>query len=136
VSYFLSSSFCLAAVPASVPRARHGVRALLEPAGIEASKIELAVTEAVSNVVQHGYRSLSGPVEVELGVGEHHVDVVVRDRGVGLRPHPEADGLGVGMTVMRSLADSFEVEERGGTIVRMCFALRHVGRRPAVLSTH
>jgi anti-sigma regulatory factor (Ser/Thr protein kinase) len=134
-AYSLSSSFRLAGVPASVPRARHGVRAFLEPAGIDGSKIELAVTEAVSNAVRHGYRSLSGWVEVELGVDDHAVEVVVRDHGVGLLPHPESEGLRVGLLMMRSLADRFELEGEAevGTTVRMTFALRHVGS-PRALS--
>jgi anti-sigma regulatory factor (Ser/Thr protein kinase) len=132
-AYCLSSSFRLAGVPASVPRARHGVRALLEPAGIDASKVELAVTEAVSNAVRHGYRSLSGWVEVELGVDDHEVGVVVRDHGVGPLPHPESEGLRVGLLMMRSLADRFELEGEAevGTTVRMGFALRYVGNRRA-----
>jgi anti-sigma regulatory factor (Ser/Thr protein kinase) len=122
---YLFARFRLAGVPASVPRARHRVRAVLEPAGIDPAKIELAVTEAVSNAVRHGYRGVAGWVEVELSVDDRSVDVVVRDYGVGLSPHPESEGLRVGLTMMQSLSDRLELEGGPGlgTTVRMAFAL-------------
>jgi anti-sigma regulatory factor (Ser/Thr protein kinase) len=121
---YLFARFRLAGVPASVPRARHRVRAVLEPAGIDPAKVELAVTEAVSNAVRHGYRGIAGWIEIELSVGERVVDVVVRDYGVGLSPHPESEGLRVGLTMMESLADRLELDGGPGigTTVRMEFA--------------
>ena len=118
-------SFRLPAVPASVPQVRHGVRAALEPTGIEAKNVELAVSEAVSNAVQHGYRDFSGAIDVELLLDDSVVEVVVRDQGVGPLPHPGSEGAGMGLVLMRSLADRFELEGEpgGGTTVRMRFGL-------------
>ena len=125
----LTWSFRLPAVPASVPQMRHGVRAALAPVGLEAASVELAVSEAVSNAVRHGYRGLEGAVEVELVCVDSVVEVVVRDQGVGPLPDPESEGAGMGLVLMRSLADRFELEgEPGaGTTVRMEFALSSVG---------
>jgi stage II sporulation protein AB (anti-sigma F factor) len=118
-------SFHLPAVPASVPQLRHGVRAALEPTGVETANVELAVSEAVSNAVRHGYREHTGAVEVELFLDDAAVEVVVRDHGVGPLPHPGSEGAGMGLVLMRSLADRFELEGEpgGGTTVRMEFAL-------------
>jgi stage II sporulation protein AB (anti-sigma F factor) len=118
-------SFRLPAVPASVPQVRHGVRAALEPTGFEGANVELAVSEAVSNAVRHGYRECSGAVEVELLVDDTVVEVVVHDDGVGPQPHPGSGGAGMGFVLMQSLADRFELEggPGAGTTVRMQFAL-------------
>ena len=45
--------------------------------------VKVAVSEACNNVVVHAYDERGGPLEVEVFVGRHELDVVVRDYGVG-----------------------------------------------------
>ncbi len=119
-------SFRLPAVPASATEARHRVRAVLESTAIDLTAVELAVSEAVTNVVRHGYRDgLAGSVDIELAASDNSVDVVISDAGVGPLLHPDSEGAGLGLMIMRSLADTFEFEgEPGaGTTVRMSFAV-------------
>lgn len=120
----LAWNFRLPAVPASVPEARHAVRAALESSGVAVADVELAVSEAVTNVVHHGYRDgRAGAVEVAIASSDVGVEVVVRDRGVGPLLHPEVEALGVGVMLMQTVADRFELAGSlgVGTTVRMDF---------------
>jgi anti-sigma regulatory factor (Ser/Thr protein kinase) len=86
----------------------------------------LAVSEAVSNVVVHGYRDSSPgafTVSVEWNGGE--LRVIVRDHGCGMSPRMDSPGAGFGLPLIASLAESFSVTaaEDGGTEVMMTFPL-------------
>jgi serine/threonine-protein kinase RsbW len=90
--------------------------------------LKLAVTEACSNSVRHGYGSgVEGTVEVSYELHPDRLVVEVEDDGPGFDPNsPRADrnGLtegGLGIAIIRSLADEFEAGERlqgGGTRLR------------------
>lgn len=90
--------------------------------------ISTAVTEACNNVVLHAYASEGqGPLEVEITVPEEAMEVVVRDRGKGIRPHIPSvhnGASGIGVPVIRALARQvqFSSTEDTGTEVRMQFA--------------
>jgi anti-sigma regulatory factor (Ser/Thr protein kinase) len=89
--------------------------------------IALAVSEAVTNVVLHAYieQAEAGDVEV---IAERHpgdgFEVRVCDEGRGMKPRTDSPGLGLGLPLVATLAERFEVEARldGGTRVRMVFA--------------
>lgn len=89
--------------------------------------IRTAVSEACNNVVQHAYPGAEGPLEVDVSVAENRLDVVVRDRGCGVRPliSSAVDGrFGLGLPLIHALAE--RVEFNGamgkGTEVKMTFA--------------
>jgi serine/threonine-protein kinase RsbW len=89
--------------------------------------IELAVSEAASNVVVHAYRDRDDPGEIELELATTDGDLVVsvRDAGSGMAPRPDSPGLGLGMPLIANLADSLEIRtlDEGGTEVQMRFAV-------------
>jgi anti-sigma regulatory factor (Ser/Thr protein kinase) len=87
--------------------------------------IKLAVTEACTNVVVHAYPSGEGPLGVRASVVGDLVTVVVADRGRGITPRPDSPGLGLGLPLIATLADSLELgtSEGGETEVRMTFRL-------------
>ncbi len=94
--------------------------------GGDLSDIRTAVTEACNNVVLHAYGEQEGTLEVEISLGES-LEVVVRDRGVGMArgPDPAVNPPGIGLPVIEALARTVEFEETpgsGGTEVRMTFA--------------
>jgi anti-sigma regulatory factor (Ser/Thr protein kinase) len=103
---------------------------------VEASDgIRTAVSEACNNVVLHAYPGATGPMEVDLSVRGREIEVVVRDRGTGIRPHAELgdDAMhGVGLAVVQAFTD--RVELRGavgeGTEVRMGFAVPGLAEPP------
>jgi serine/threonine-protein kinase RsbW/stage II sporulation protein AB (anti-sigma F factor) len=94
---------------------------------IDVHAVALAVSEAVTNAVVHAYSdaALLGDVEI---FAQRHLDdgleVVVSDYGHGLLPRPDSPGMGVGLPLLATLADHFEIErgDSGGTRVRMTFA--------------
>jgi serine/threonine-protein kinase RsbW/stage II sporulation protein AB (anti-sigma F factor) len=121
----------LPADPIAASRSRRAVGAALTGRGLDMFAVELAVAEAVANVILHAYRdravsALPGRVHVAAGVGSAGACVVVADDGPGLRPRPDSPGLGLGMSLIAALCDELSIEHgRSGTRVRMQF----LGRR-------
>ena len=118
------------AVPESVPRARRAVGDFARRRGVAADvlpKIALAVSEACTNVVLHAYRDeqQTGDLEVRAEIVEEHLRVIVSDDGVGLTPHLDSPGLGLGLPIISQTAAMFEVRssQAGGTELCMRFPL-------------
>lgn len=88
--------------------------------------IRLAVTEACTNVVMHAYGGgEDGPLEVRADMGEGQLTVAVLDEGPGITPRPDSPGLGLGLPLIASLAESVELgrDRDEHTEVRMVFAV-------------
>src|SRR5437660_548519 len=90
--------------------------------------LKTAVSEACNNVVMHAYGEDSGPLWVDLLVGDEEIEVSVRDKGRGIPVQAPADDRlqGVGIPIMRALAQqtAFRPLEDGGTEVWMQFSGR------------
>lgn len=84
--------------------------------------IELAVSEACTNAVVHGYAD--GPPETFTVVAESQDDelrVIVRDRGRGMVPRPDSPGLGLGLPLISQMAERVEVRAPpDGNGVELC----------------
>jgi serine/threonine-protein kinase RsbW len=90
--------------------------------------LKLAVTEACSNSVRHGYGTgREGTVEVSYELQPDRLVVEVEDDGPGFDPNQPRvlpDGLtegGLGIAIIRAIADEFEAGERtqgGGSRIR------------------
>lgn len=96
----------------------------LEPA--EVADLKLAVTEACSNAMRHGYAgSTGGEIELELVVAHDRLEVVVEDHGAGIAlPVPEGPSElgGMGLPIMRAVMDELEIrstDDGTGTVVHM-----------------
>jgi anti-sigma regulatory factor (Ser/Thr protein kinase) len=88
--------------------------------------IKLAVTEACTNVVVHAYdENDPGSLEVDASIGDGRLTVVIRDSGRGIVPRPDSPGLGLGLPLIATLAESLELgtDDRDRTEVRMTFRL-------------
>lgn len=86
--------------------------------------LRMAASEACNNVVLHAYPVSPGPLIFSLAVRADAVELVVRDRGVGIRPgYGHRHGLGVGVSLINALADRAEFMSSSGTgtEVRMTF---------------
>ncbi len=120
----------------SVPVARHEVVQFALRMGADAEKLDairLAVSEALTNVVVHAYRTGPGrPTRRE--VGQLHVTaslavdelwVLIGDDGEGLSAQLRSPGLGVGLALIAQSSDGLTIMNRatGGTEIRMCFSL-------------
>ena len=88
--------------------------------------IKLAVTEACTNVVIHAYeREDLGDLEVDATIDDQLLTVVIRDNGRGIVPRPDSPGLGLGLPLIATLAETLELGKDGDehTEVRMTFRL-------------
>jgi serine/threonine-protein kinase RsbW len=90
--------------------------------------VRLAVSEAVSNVIVHGYRQApeSGNFTVSVEWDLDLLWVTVRDHGCGMQPRMDSPGAGLGLPLIANVTDSFSVTDlpEGGTEVCMTFPLR------------
>ncbi|HWI52507.1 MAG TPA: anti-sigma F factor [Symbiobacteriaceae bacterium] len=124
----------LASVPQNVGVARLLVAMVAAQADFtvaEVDEIKLAVSEAVTNAVIHGYGGQPDQtVRVEVSLAHNHLEVIVADEGRGidditLAMQPavssDPDRMGLGFCFMESHMDSLEVESSPGrgTRVRM-----------------
>jgi anti-sigma regulatory factor (Ser/Thr protein kinase) len=114
----------ITAVPSILPAIRRDLDRLLDGELVQMQRvwdIRLAVTEACANAVLHAYSAGEpGTVHVAAEVSADTLVVAVRDYGRGI---PDShSGQGVGMGLMRSLADTLEVHDVDpGVLVRMRF---------------
>jgi two-component sensor histidine kinase len=89
-----------------------------------ATPLAIALTEIVSNAVEHGLRDRSGVVMVSVNRENNRLDIEVTDDGIGM---PEGkEGSGLGTQIIRSLVEGelrgnigWTSPIRGGTRVKL-----------------
>jgi anti-sigma regulatory factor (Ser/Thr protein kinase) len=113
----------LPAKPSNVGLARHLVGDLLRELGYERGRvldIQLALTEALANTAFHAYSDAIQPGVFDLLVRADagHVHIDVEDEGSGV-PTSGRGGAGLGIPLMRALADAVHVEHRAGAGTRV-----------------
>jgi len=119
----------LPARPENVAVVRHAFGGLAEALDIDEqalADIKLAITEACTNVVIHAYDDdEDGALEVDAIVDDRMLTVVIRDSGRGIVPRPDSPGLGLGLPLIATLAETLELGSDGSdqTEVRMTFSL-------------
>ena len=94
--------------------------------------LRIAVSEATTNAVRaHQAAGTGAPVIIAFGPGEHGFEVVVQDAGPGFDPvdpveMEESDWRkegGLGVTIIRGLADVVQFERAEGMQVNMRFSV-------------
>lgn len=93
-----------------------------------AKDVELAVSEALTNVVAHAYRAPAphpGSMTVELDQDDRELRVIVSDDGSGPGRPSRGTRLGIGVGIMAAAADRCEIrgEPGAGMQVTLGFAL-------------
>jgi serine/threonine-protein kinase RsbW len=90
--------------------------------GFALDDVKAAVSEACNNVVVHAYEGDAGPLEVEVRLRPPELEVLVRDRGVGIRGDGEP-AAGIGLAVIEALTSRSELRENAdrGLEVAMLF---------------
>jgi len=84
------------------------------------SDIELVVSEAVSNAINHAYVGREpGPVRVRVTMGDEEIELMVEDDGKGMSPRVDSPGLGLGLPLIARMAERFDIQSpaNGGTRV-------------------
>ena len=99
--------------------------AQMDPTMEELGDIRTAVSEAVTNAIVHGYPQEQGCITVRCRILKDHVlDIVVKDRGVGIRDIDQArrpmfttggaDRSGMGFTIMESFMTELDIQSEPG----------------------
>lgn len=120
------------AFEARIPGTPHGVgllrremTELAKDCGMDAEAIAdvgLAVTEAATNAVIHAYAEAEGELRVTAAVQEGELAIVVGDTGPGLIEGRDSPGLGLGLSIIASVAERLRIVNRpGGTEIHMAF---------------
>jgi PAS domain S-box-containing protein len=85
-----------------------------------ARDMQLAVSEALSNIWKHGYDSKDGPVSIDLRLETRGVELLIREKGksfdLDMIPTPPVGGLeerGRGIFLMREVMDDFSYQAGG-----------------------
>jgi anti-sigma regulatory factor (Ser/Thr protein kinase) len=128
-----SFGLTLPATPSSVSVVRFlfgGVQPMWPVSDLLMHDIQIAVSEACTNVVKHAYDAgTAGILEVNAGLDDGAVVVRVRDNGPGLgtamAPPMATGGLGVGLALIAALATRMEIGHGpdGAHEVAMTFAI-------------
>jgi anti-sigma regulatory factor (Ser/Thr protein kinase) len=118
----------VAGTPEAVAEIRSAVCQFAQSCGFLDEKVEaikLAVSEAATNAVLHGYSDHAGQITVVADLeASGALRVVIADRGRGMLPHRDSGGLGLGVPIMTTLADHVDITSpanEGGTEVHMHF---------------
>jgi serine/threonine-protein kinase RsbW len=111
--------------PLGVRMLRGKMSELAEDCGMDAegiADVRLAVTEAATNAVIHAYAKAEGELRVTATMHDGELAIVIGDTGPGLVERPDSPGLGLGLSVIASVAQRLKiVSHAGGTEVHMAF---------------
>lgn len=89
----------------------------------EAGDVALAVTEAATNAIVHGYRGGEGVIDVSADRVEDELHVAITDYGQGMGPRLDSPGLGLGLSIIGRLAHRVDVVSEGdGTTIEMVWS--------------
>ncbi|URZ07190.1 anti-sigma F factor [Clostridium felsineum] len=104
----------------------------LDPTLEEIEDVKMAVSEAVTNSIIHGYENKGGIVTIVSSIKDRELTIEVIDEGIGIEniekameplytSRPDLERSGMGFTVMESFMNNVKVEsEKGkGTRIRM-----------------
>ena len=111
--------------PESVGDARRAVAELAERLGVDdVDDVRIAVSEAVGNAIVHAYRGGNlGRIRVFAREKRGRLLVTVADDGVGMAPHPESEGLRIGIPLITKVCEDVRfASSEDGTKVSMSFA--------------
>ena len=116
---------CLAR-PDSAKRMRHALAAFLEVLEVDTEACDDVLTatgEALANAIEHAYHiNAPGLIALEADYAEAQLAINVIDRGSfierDLRP-----GRGFGLRIIRSIAQSVDIQTQDGTQIRMIFSI-------------
>lgn len=113
------------ASPESIALVRNQMAVLAADCGLDAQAIgdvRLAVSEAATNALVHGYRNRSGAIRVEAAAAAGELLIAITDDGLGMSPRDDSPGLGLGLPLIAKVAERVEViDATPGTQLRMAF---------------
>ncbi|KJS14141.1 MAG: ATPase [Peptococcaceae bacterium BRH_c8a] len=106
-------------------------------------EIKVAVSEAVSNAIIHGYENNPDQVvRLEISIADEYMELVVIDRGIGIEDIEKAlepafstdpERMGLGFSFMQSFMDKFNVQSEPGQGTRVKMSRRAGATRRAAV---
>ena len=110
------------AVPLGVAAVRGEMTAIARRCGLDelgVGDVALAVSEAATNAVVHANAET---IYVTASQADGQLTIVVADDGGGMSPRPDSPGMGLGLPIIASVTQRFEiVSDEGRTEVHMTF---------------
>ena len=99
--------------------------AAMDPTVDEAEDVKVAVSEAVTNAIVHGYEGREGVIYLEGFCYDNTLMLSIKDTGCGIEDiekareplftsKPDEERSGLGFTVMESFMDSLHIESKKG----------------------
>jgi anti-sigma regulatory factor (Ser/Thr protein kinase) len=111
--------------PLGVRMLRHEMSIIATDCGMDAAgvaDVQLAVTEAATNAVMHGYAQAAGELTVSAVVQDGELAIVIGDTGRGFDERRDSPGLGVGLSIIATVAERLRIiTNPGGTEIHMAF---------------
>jgi anti-sigma regulatory factor (Ser/Thr protein kinase) len=111
--------------PIGVGVLRRQMAGLAKDCGMDAegiANVQLAVTEAATNAVMHGYANTEGDLSVTAAMRDRELRIVIADTGPGLVAGRNSPGLGIGLAVIAKVVERLKiVSDPGGTKIHMAF---------------
>lgn len=111
--------------PLGVRALRHEMAGIAKDCGMDAegvADVRLAVTEAATNAVIHAYAEADGELRVTAAVQDGELAIVIGDTGPGLVEGRDSPGLGLGLSIIATVAERLKIVNRsGGTEIHMAF---------------
>ena len=116
----------------AVPALRDAVTEFAVRGGLPEPPLEdmrLAVSEAITNVVLHGYRDRPepGPIQIEAELDDDGLRLLVADEGSGMQPRPDSPGGGFGLPLIVAVTDSCEIRSHAPRGTELCLYFRLTG---------
>jgi serine/threonine-protein kinase RsbW len=118
------------AVPTSLTPIRYAVTSFADEVGVSQrtrDAIALAVSEAASNAIIHGFIEADEPGRLVITASmldPERLRIVVSDDGCGMQPRLDSPGLGLGLPLISQLTERVDFGANGGssgTVVTMDF---------------
>jgi anti-sigma regulatory factor (Ser/Thr protein kinase) len=111
--------------PLGVRMLRREMAGIAKDCGMDAegvADVRLAVTEAATNAVIHAYAEAEGELRVTATMRDGELAIVIGDTGPGLVEGRHSPGLGLGLSIIATLAERLKIVNRSsGTEIHMAF---------------
>jgi serine/threonine-protein kinase RsbW len=107
----------------SIGQARDALADLAARVGAPARDVKLAASEAVTNCVVHAFRGgAEGTIRITARMDGGRLVIAIADDGTGMKPNLESPGLGVGISLITTLASEVRFDSApDGLTVWMTF---------------
>ena len=96
----------------------------------EIEELKVAISEAISNSIIHGYQNEIGKITMKMEINHNQLVIIVKDQGVGIKEPAKAfkasytttdERMGLGLTFINSFMDKVELDSEldKGTELKM-----------------